>query len=372
MNSTRRVMTVVGTRPELIKLARVIPELDRHFTHTLVHTGQNFDFELNQIFFDDLGIRKPDEFLNAARGTTMETIAALLIEGDKVLQKFSPDALLIYGDTNSCLIAYAAKRRKIPIFHMEAGNRCFDARVPEEINRRIIDHLADVNFVITEHARRYLLSENFPADRIIHSGSSIPEIVEKYRQQIDQSDILQRLSIQPKSYVVVSAHREENVDRQDKLEELLETLRQLAQDHEVIFSVHPRTRQRLDALAGAASLPARVRQLKPLGYFDYMKLQAESKVVLSDSGTLTEEAGLLGFPAVMIRDAHERPEGMDEGVCLMASTAPDRILSAMKIATSARANRRIPKDYKLKPVGSIVAQAIESMIDQVRRVVWSA
>lgn len=372
MNSSRRVMTVVGTRPELIKLARVIPELDRHFTHFLIHTGQNFDFELNQIFFDELGIRKPDEFLNAARSSTMETVGAMLIEGDKALQKYQPDALLIYGDTNSCLIAYAAKRRKIPIFHMEAGNRCFDARVPEEINRRIIDHLADVNFVITEHARRYLLAENFAPDRIIHSGSSIPEIVEKYRSQINQSTILQRLNLQSKSYVVVSAHREENVDRQDKLEELLETLRQLARDHEVIFSVHPRTRNRLDALAGAASLPARVRQLKPLGYFDYMKLQIESLVVLSDSGTLTEEAGLLGFPAVMIRDAHERPEGMDEGVCLMSSTSPERILAAMKIATTPRAHRRCPTDYEMKPVGMIVAQAIESLVDQVRRVVWSS
>jgi len=369
-------MTIVGTRPELIKMSRVIAEFDQHTEHLLVHTGQNFDYELNQVFFDDLGIRKPDYFLEAIGNNAAQTIARVIEKSDEVLEKEQPDALLLYGDTNSCLSVIAAKRRKIPVFHMEAGNRCFDQRVPEELNRKVLDHLSDINMVLTEHARRYLLAEGIPADRIIKTGSHMQEVLEHYMPKIITSDVLNRLNLQPQRYFLLSAHREENVDSPENLQDLLDTLQALVKQHEipVIVSTHPRTRQRLEKL-GMDGLDARIQFLKPFGFFDYVKLQMEAFCVLSDSGTITEEASLLNLPAVTIRNSHERPEGMDEGTLIMCGLKTERVLDAVRVVTQQyRVTERqanVVLDYEGGPVSQKVLRIVLSYIDYVNRVVWS-
>jgi UDP-N-acetylglucosamine 2-epimerase (non-hydrolysing) len=370
-----KVITVVGTRPELIKLSRVIAELDSSFEHVLAHTGQNFDYELNQIFFEQLGIRRPDEFLEAAGDSAMQTIGNVLVRGDALFEKHRPDALLILGDTNSCMIALAAKRRRIAIFHMEAGNRCFDQRVPEEINRRIIDHLSDINLTYTEHARRYLLAENLRPETVIKTGSPMKEVLAHYAPGIAASRVLVELSLTPRRYIVVSAHREENVDVPERLAQLVASVNGLAAAHDmpIIFSVHPRTRQRLEARRDLA-LDVRVRAMKPLGFLDYARLQSESFCVVSDSGTITEESALLSFAAITIRQAHERPEGMDEGTLVMADLAPQRVGDAVALVTSrrdsAQPRTRAPADYDADFVSTKVARIIASYVDYVRRTVW--
>lgn len=371
-----KVMTIVGTRPELIKMSRVIAEFDEYTNHVLVHTGQNFDYELNQVFFDDLGIRKPDYFLGAVGNNAAQTIARVIEKADEVLEKEQPDALLLYGDTNSCLSVISAKRRKIPVFHMEAGNRCFDQRVPEELNRKVLDHLSDINMVLTEHARRYLLAEGIPADRIIKTGSHMQEVLEYYMPKITTSDVLNRLSLQPQHYFLLSAHREENVDSPENLKDLLNTMQALVKQHEmpVIVSTHPRTRQRLENL-GMDGLDSRIQFLKPFGFFDYVKLQMEAFCVLSDSGTITEEASLLNLPAVTIRNAHERPEGMDEGVLVMSGLKAERVLDAVCIVTkqhnTAKRQFRIVPDYVGGFVSKKVLRVVLSYADFVNRIVWS-
>jgi UDP-N-acetylglucosamine 2-epimerase len=371
-----KVMTIVGTRPELIKMSRVIAEFDAHTQHVLVHTGQNFDYELNQVFFDDLGIRKPDYFLEAVGENAAQTIARVIEKADAVLEKEKPDAVLLYGDTNSCLAVISAKRRKIPVFHMEAGNRCFDQRVPEELNRKVLDHLSDINLVLTEHARRYLLAEGIPADRIIKTGSHMQEVLAYYRSRIDASDAVSRLSLTSGSYFLMSAHREENVDSPENLQDLLDTLQALVKQYDmpVIVSTHPRTRQRLEKL-GMQGMDARIQFLKPFGFFDYVKLQMDAFCVLSDSGTITEEAALLDLPAVTIRNAHERPEGMDAGVLVMSGLKADRVLDAVKVVTAQYAQaHRVPAivpDYEGGAVAQKVLRIVLSYTDFVNRVVWS-
>lgn len=371
----RKVMTIVGTRPELIKMSLVIAAFDRHTKHVLVHTGQNFDYELNQVFFDNLGIRKPDYFLSAAGETAAQTIARVIEKGDEVLATEEPDALLLYGDTNSCLAVIPAKRRKIPVFHMEAGNRCFDQRVPEELNRKVLDHLSDVNIVLTEHARRYLIAEGLPPERIFKSGSHMEEVLNHFLPQIERSDTCAQLGIEPRRYFLLSAHREENVDSAESLQDLLESVQTLTQryDMPVIVSTHPRTRARLEAL-GVQALDPRIRFLKPFGFFDYVKLQMEAFCVLSDSGTITEEASLLNLPAVIIRNAHERPEGMDEGTLIMSGLRAETVLDAVRVVTEqhdrdARVFRCVP-DYQAPAVSKKVLRLVLSYIDYVNRVVW--
>ncbi len=369
-----KVMTLVGTRPEIIKLSCVIPELDRAVRHVLVHTGQNYDYELNQIFFDGLGLRKPDHFLGAAADTVAQTIANVIVKADEVMAAERPDALLLLGDTNSCLAAIAAKRRKIPIFHMEAGNRCFDERVPEEVNRRIVDHVSEVNLVYTEHARRYLLAEGVRPETILKTGSPMKQVLARQAAAIDASRILDSLRIEKGRYFAVSTHREENVDDEERFRELLGALDSLRAQHgmPIVVSTHPRTRKRLEALGSRA--PKDIRFLQPLGFADYVRLQKDAFCVLSDSGTLTEEASILGFPAVMIREAHERPEGMDEGTVIMAGTCKERIAEAVRVATErfARVGRtwRIAPDYDVDDVASQVVNAIVGYTDYVNRVVW--
>jgi UDP-N-acetylglucosamine 2-epimerase len=372
-----RVMTIVGTRPELIKLSRIIAELDRHTRHTLVHTGQNFDFELNGIFFRELEIRRPNYFLRAAEPGAIQTIAKVLVKADDVLARVRPDAVLIYGDTNSCLSAIAAKRRRIPVFHLEAGNRCFDQRVPEEINRRIIDHISDINMPLTEQARHYLLAEGLRPETVIKVGSTMREVLEHYRPGIERCDVLKRLDLTPERYFVVSAHREENVDDENRLARLVSALDMLARRHDrrIVMSTHPRTRRRLAGLARKAKGAgrSRVEFLKPFGLFDWITLQRHAACVLSDSGTLTEEAALLGFPAVMIRDAHERPEGMDAGVTVMSGVSPERVLQAVELAMTqgapAGGEVRVP-DYEDRDVSRKVVRIILSHVDYVQRTTW--
>ena len=371
-----KVMTIVGTRPELIKMSRVIAEFDKHTKHVLVHTGQNFDYELNQVFFEDLGIRKPDYFLEAVGSNAAQTIARVIEKADEVFEKEQPDALLLYGDTNSCLSVISAKRRKIPVFHMEAGNRCFDQRVPEELNRKVLDHLSDINMVLTEHARRYLLAEGIPADRIIKTGSHMQEVLEHYMPKISSSNVLGRLNLQPQSYFLLSAHREENVDSPENLQDLLDTLQALVKQYNmpVVVSTHPRTRQRLEKL-GVTGLDPRIQFLKPFGFFDYVKLQMEAFCILSDSGTITEEASLLNLPAVTIRNAHERPEGMDEGTLIMSGLKAERVLNAVGVVTyqhnKAERPFRVVPDYEGGLVSKKVLRAVLSYTDFVNRVVWS-
>ncbi len=370
-----KVMTAVGTRPELIKLCRVIHELDRHTRHILVHSGQNYDYELNEIFFRQLDIRKPDYFLDAAGENAAKTIGNVIARMDEVLEKERPDAFLVLGDTNSCLSAIAAKRRKIPIFHMEAGNRCFDERVPEEINRRIIDHISDINLTYTEHARRYLLAEGIRPETIIKTGSPMKEVLVHYRPRIDASDILERIKVAPNEYFVVSAHREENIDSENNFSDLLRILNRIAEyfDRKLIFSTHPRTRKRLEQ-SGAGNLDRRIHFLKPLGFLDYVKLQMHARCVISDSGTLTEESSILNFPAVMIRQAHERPEGMDEGTLIMGGLKEDRVLESIDIVIAHHAGAARPfnivSDYETENVSKKIIRIIMSYTDYVNRTVW--
>lgn len=370
----RKVMTIIGTRPELIKMSLVIEALDQLTHHILVHTGQNHDYELNQVFFDDMGIRKPDHFLAAAGTGAMDTIARVLTSADAVMAAEKPEALLLYGDTNSGLAVIAAKRRKIPVFHMEAGNRCFDQRVPEELNRKVIDHLSDVNMTLTEHARRYLLDEGLPPERTFKVGSHMAEVLDRFRGKIAASDICARLGVEPGKFFVVSAHREENVDSPARLAKLLACLDRLAREYgwPVITSTHPRTRKRLEdaALEGLSPL---IRFLPPFGFTDYIHLQTAAHCVLSDSGTITEEAALLNLPAVTLRDAHERPEGMDAGTLVMASLEPERVLDAVRAARAGIGPRiagRVP-DYEAEGVAGKVVRIVLSYTDYVNRVVWS-
>lgn len=370
-----KVMTIVGTRPELIKMSRVIAEFDQHTHHVLVHTGQNFDYELNQVFFDELGIRKPDYFLSAVGANAAQTIARVIEKSDEVMEAEQPDALLLYGDTNSCLSIISAKRRKIPVFHMEAGNRCFDQRVPEELNRKVLDHLSDINLVLTEHARRYLIAEGISPDRIIKSGSHMQEVLGHFMPQIEKSSVLEKLSLKSGGYFLVSAHREENVDSAQNLRDLLDTLQSLALAYglPIIVSTHPRTRQRLEQL-GTAGLDERICFLKPFGFFDYVKLQMEAFCILSDSGTITEEASLLNLPAVTIRNAHERPEGMDEGTLVMSGLKADHVLDAVRVVTQQHKKKRlfcVVPDYLADQVSKKVLRIVLSYVGYVNRVVWS-
>lgn len=371
-----KVMTLVGTRPELIKMSRVIAELDKQVQHILVHSGQNYDFELNQVFFDELAIRKPDHFLGAAGDTAAKTIAEVIAKADEVFELEKPDALLLYGDTNTCLAIIAAKRRKIPVFHMEAGNRCFDQRVPEELNRKVLDHLSDINMVLTEHARRYLIAEGIRPETIIKTGSHMEEVLDYYMPRIQSSDVLEREGLHEDKFFIVSTHREENVDTPDGLRDLLETLRALADTYQypIIVSTHPRTRKCLEALGESLEHPL-IRFVKPFGLLDYIKLQMSAFCVLSDSGTITEEASLLNLPAITIRNAHERPEGMDEGTLIMSGLKKERVLDAVRVVASQhkRGQRVIPvvRDYQAGPVSKQVVRVVLSYTDYINRTVWS-
>jgi len=369
-----KVMTVVGTRPEIIRLSRVMAALDRYCEHCIVHTGQNYDYELNQVFFDDMELRKPDRFLDAVGKTTAETIGNIIARTDALLAEVRPDALLVLGDTNSCLAAYAAKRRKVPVFHMEAGNRCFDQRVPEEINRKIVDHISDINMPYSAISREYLLREGLPPDRVIKTGSPMFEVLTHYRAKIDASPVIQRLGLVENSYFVVSAHREENVDSPRLFPALVETLNGLARDYgcRVIVSTHPRTRKRFEA--EKVVFDPRVELLKPLGFTDYVKLQQHAKAVLSDSGTISEESSTLNFPALNLREAHERPEAMEEGSVMMTGMSYVRIREALAILEiqGRRAERtlRPVEDYSVPNVSEKVVRIIMSYTDYVKRTVW--
>ncbi len=369
-----KVLTVVGTRPEIIRLSRVMARLDEHCEHVLVHTGQNYDYELNQVFFDDLSIRKPAHFLDSAAGNAAETIGNIIIAIDRVLAQEQPDAMLVLGDTNSCLSVIPAKRRKIPIFHMEAGNRCFDQRVPEETNRRIVDHTADINLTYSDIAREYLLREGLPPDLVIKTGSPMFEVLTHYRPQIEASDVLSRLGLTPDGFFLVSAHREENIDAPQNFAKLVEMLSILAQDHglPVIVSTHPRTQKRIDAMA--VVFHPNVRLLKPLGFLDYVKLQTSARAVLSDSGTINEESSILNFPALNLREAHERPEGMEEAAVMMVGLEVQRVRQALTILASQGRGEthtlRQVADYSMPNVSDKVLRILHSYTDYVNRVVW--
>ncbi len=368
-----KVATIVGTRPEIIRLSRVMAALDRHTQHVLIHTGQNYDYELNQIFFDDMEIRKPDVFLEAAGASAAETIGAIIARSDEVLRAQNPDALLILGDTNSCLAAIAAKRLKIPVFHMEAGNRCFDQRVPEEINRRIVDHVSDINLPYSTISRDYLLREGIPPDRVIKTGSPMYEVLHHYMAKIEASDVLDRLGLKAHDYYVISAHREENIDSPAQFAGLVEVLTELAATgRRVIVSTHPRTRKRIEA--EGVVLPENIELLKPFGFSDYVALQMHAAVVLSDSGTITEEASILNFPALNIRQAHERPEGMEEASVMMVGLDWPRIKDALAVLETqprgAERLLRIVDDYSMPNVSEKVVRIIMSYTDYVNRVVW--
>ena len=370
-----KVMTIVGTRPELIKMSRVIAELDQHVNHLLVHTGQNYDYELNGLFFEDLGIRKPDYFLEAVGDNAAQTIARVIEKSDAILEKEKPDAVLLYGDTNSCLAVIAAKRRKIPVFHMEAGNRCFDQRVPEELNRKVLDHLSDINLVLTEHARRYLIAEGIRPETIIKTGSHMQEVLEYYKPQIEKSDILNKLGLKSNQFFIVSAHREENIDSPQNMQDMIQTLNALAQEYKVpvIVSTHPRTKKKLDSME-LGKLDPLVQFLKPFGFCDYIKLQMEALCVVSDSGTISEEGSLLNLPAIMIRNAHERPEGMDVGTVIMSGLKKDRVLDAVKVIVAQHdKTKRVMHavaDYEGGPVSKQILRIVLSYIDYVNRTVW--
>jgi UDP-N-acetylglucosamine 2-epimerase (non-hydrolysing) len=370
-----KVMTIVGTRPEIIKLSRVMSELDQHVKHVLVHSGQNYDYELNEIFFQQLGIKKPDYFLDAVGETVAQTIGNVIGKSDEVMAKEKPDAVLLYGDTNSCIAVISAKRRKIPIFHMEAGNRCFDLRVPEEINRKIVDHTSDINMTNTEHARRYLLAEGIKAATVIKSGSPMKEVLEYYMPQIKTSDALSKLDLKQREYFVVSAHREENVDSEENFANLLDTLNAIVAkyDRPIIFSTHPRTRKCLEGRR-TDGLDPRIHFLKPLGFFEYVKLQMNAKCVISDSGTITEESTILDFPAVTIRQAHERPEGVDEGTLIMCGLQADRVMESIEVVIaqqqSAKRQFRLVPDYDTDNVSKKVLRIILSYTDYINRTVW--
>lgn len=368
-----KVMTVVGTRPEIIRLSAVINKLEESeaIEHVLVHTGQNYDYELNEVFFKDLNLKKPDYFLGAATGNAVETIGNILIKIDPIMEQEKPDAFLVLGDTNSCLCAIAAKRRHIPIFHMEAGNRCFDQRVPEETNRKIVDHIADINLTYSDIAREYLISEGFPADRIIKTGSPMFEVLNSKKEEIEKSDILERLGLEEGKYFVVSAHREENINSEKNFYDLVESLNAIAEIYELpmIVSTHPRTRQMIEA-KGIKFNPL-IKTMKPLGFIDYVKLQIKSKAVLSDSGTISEESSILGFKALNIREAHERPEGMEEAAVMMVGLKKERILQGLKVLeTQEKDTLRRVADYSMPNVSDKVLRIILSYTDYVNRVVW--
>ena len=371
-----KVMTIVGTRPEIIKLSRVMAELDKYTEHILVHSGQNYDYELNEIFFSQLGVRKPDYFLSAAGKNPAETIGNVIIRSDEVMDKVKPDAILLYGDTNSCLAVISAKRRQIPVFHMEAGNRCFDQRVPEDINRKILDHLSDINMPLTEHARRYLLAEGLRPETVIKTGSTMKEVLQFYMPQIEASDVLHDLKLQEGKYFVVSIHREENVDYEANFTNLLASLRVLAEKYDMplIVSTHPRTRIRLEQV-GACDMDKRISFMKPLGFFEYVKLQMNAFCVVSDSGTITEESSILGFPAITIRQAHERPEGMDQGVLIMSGLSAERVLDSVRVVTEQEKNpaerlEKLVQDYDVDHVSQKVVRIILSYTDYINRTVW--
>jgi UDP-N-acetyl-L-fucosamine synthase len=371
-----KVMTLVGTRPELIKMSRVIAELDKHTEHTLVHTGQNYDYELNQVFFDDLGIRKPDFFLEAVGDNAAQTIARVIEKSDAVIEQVKPDALMLYGDTNSCLAVISAKRRKVPVFHMEAGNRCFDQRVPEELNRKVLDHLSDINMVLTEHARRYLIAEGIRPETIIKTGSHMREVLDHYMPKIQQSKVLESMKLEEDKFFIVSAHREENVDSPENVADLLETLNALAGQYKypVIVSTHPRTQKRLAEL-DLSSMNPLIQFLKPFGFTDYIRLQMGAACVISDSGTITEETSLLGLKAITIRNAHERPEGMDEGILIMSGLKKARVLDAVRVVIEQKAQQPgvapVVKDYENPHVARQVVRVVLSYTDYINRTVWS-
>lgn len=370
-----KVVTIVGTRPEIIKLSSVIHEVDQYMTHVLVHTGQNFDYELNEIFFKELGIRKPDYFLNAVGTSLATTIGNIIIKIDEVFEKETPNAVLILGDTNSCLSAIVAKRRKIPIFHMEAGNRCFDQRVPEEINRKIVDHISDINLTYTEHARRYLLQEGLKPEMVIKTGSPMKEVLNKHLPLINQSSVLQNLKLKANDYFVVSMHREENVDNDANFFKLLNTLSDIVKQFQktIVVSTHPRTRKKLEA-NGNLTFDDRIKFLKPLGFLDYIKLQMNAYCVISDSGTITEESSILKFPAITIREVHERPEGMDEGTLIMSGIESESVLNSIKIVVSqlevSKNAVRSVEDYEVDNVSTKVVRIIQSYTNYVNRKVW--
>ncbi|WP_205341304.1 non-hydrolyzing UDP-N-acetylglucosamine 2-epimerase [Denitrificimonas caeni] len=369
-----KVVTVVGTRPEIIRLSRVMAKMDEHCEHILVHTGQNYDYELNQIFFEDLGIRKPDHFLNAAGQSGAETIGNVIIAVDRVLAEVQPEALLVLGDTNSCMAVIPAKRRKIPTFHMEAGNRCFDMRVPEEINRRIVDHTADINLTYSTIARDYLLREGLSPDMVIKTGSPMFEVLNYYREGIEQSDVLQRLGLEEGKFFIVSAHREENIDSDKNFLKLVDVLNTVAAhyDYPVIVSTHPRTQKRVDAMG--VEFHANVRLLKPMGFKDYNKLQLSAKASLSDSGTINEESSILNFPALNLREAHERPEGMEEASVMMVGLEADRVMQALQVLESQLSGTertlRLVADYSMPNVSDKIVRIVHSYRDYVMRTVW--
>ena len=369
-----KVMTILGTRPEIIRLSRVMPALDRAYDHIIVHTGQNYDYELNGVFFNQMRLRKPDHVLEVGGGSAAETIGRVIIEADRIIAAEQPDAILVLGDTNSCLSVIPAKRRRIPIFHMEAGNRCFDQRVPEEINRRIVDHVADINLPYSAIGRDYLLAEGLPADRIVKTGSPMFEVLAHYRSEIEASDILQRLELDRGHYVLVSCHREENVDSDLQIGRLVETLDAIAQRHgePVLVSTHPRTRNRIDSLG--LTFDPLVRLMKPFAYFDYVALQMNARATLSDSGTINEESSILGFAALNIREAHERPEAMEEGAVMMTGLVADRVLQGLAILDDRKAGgerpRSLPGDYGVPNVSEKIVTIILSYTDYVRRTVW--
>ncbi|GGE70059.1 non-hydrolyzing UDP-N-acetylglucosamine 2-epimerase [Shewanella carassii] len=369
-----KVMSVVGTRPEIIRLSRVLAKLDEYCEHILVHTGQNYDFELNEVFFNDLGVRKPDYFLNAAGKNAAETIGQVIIKVDQVLEEVQPEAMLVLGDTNSCISALPAKRRKVPIFHMEAGNRCFDQRVPEETNRRIVDHTADINLTYSTIARDYLLAEGLPADRVIKTGSPMFEVLNHYMPQIDGSDVLARLGLTQGEFFVVSAHREENVDSPKQFARLAEILNTVGEHYglPVIVSTHPRTRNRIETQG--LSFHPNIQLLKPLGFHDYNHLQKTAKAVLSDSGTINEESSIMNFPALNLREAHERPEGMEEASVMMVGLSVERVMQGLKVLESQpNGDERLLRqvyDYSMPNVSDKIVRIIHSYTDYVKRVVW--
>ncbi len=371
-----KVMTIVGTRPELIKLSRVIAALEQHTDHVLVHSGQNYDYGLNEIFFDQLQIAKPRHVLGVGGQSVAQSIADVITRSDAAMEAERPDALLVYGDTNTCLCVIPAKRRKIPIFHMEAGNRCFDQRVPEELNRKIVDHLSDINMPLTEHARRYLLAEGLRPETVIKIGSTMREVLDFYAPGVERSHALDDLGVAPGKYVLVSMHREENVDGEERLTRILQTLTAVARrfGHRVVVSTHPRTRVRLEKLAPDVSALEKegISFMKPFGFLDYVRLQKDAFCVISDSGTVTEEAALLGFPAVTMREAHERPEGMDAGTLVMSGLGAERVLQAVEVVTTHGHQERpgLPPDYMEANVSRKVVQIIHSYVDYVNRIVW--
>ena len=369
-----KVITVVGTRPEIIKLSQVIKELDINVDHTIVHTGQNYDYELNELFFEQLGIRKPDIFLDAVKGSPSETIGDIIAKSDRVYQEIKPDAVLIYGDTNSCLSVIAAKKRKIPIFHMEAGNRCFDLRVPEESNRKIVDHLSDINLPLSEHARNYLLAEGIKPETVIKIGSPMMEVLNANMKKINSSNVLETEGLKAQGYILVSIHREENVDSEKNFSDFLDSIDEILKVYNlpIIISTHPRTRKKLEEI-GYAKNNKLIRFSKPYGFHEYIKLQMNAFCVVSDSGTITEESSILNLPAITIRQAHERPEGMDEGTLIMSGLNKDRIIESIEVVTSQHKEDRVTKivsDYDVDNVSMKVLRIILSYVDYINRTVW--